>query len=72
MLPHNKETLAKVGQHIGSTAIIAVNDDLRSTVNKLTDMLIVEEDKRTIIILQGAIRAINELIERYTKLPVAR
>lgn len=72
MLPHNKETLAKVGQYIGSTAIIAINDDLRSTVNKLTDMLIVEEDERTIIILQGAIRAINELIERYTKMPVAR
>ena len=72
MLPHNKETLAKVGQYIGSTAIIAINDDLRSTVNKLTDMLIVEEDERTIIILQGAIRAINELVDRYTKMPVAR
>ena len=72
MLPHNKETLSKVGQYIGHPAIVAINDDLRSVVSKLTDMLIIEENDRTIIVIQGAIRAINELIDRYTKMPVVR
>jgi hypothetical protein len=72
MLPHNKETLSKVGQYIGHPAIIAVNDDLRTTVSKLTEMLIIEENERTVVIIQGAIRALNELVDRYTKLPVVR
>lgn len=67
MLPHNKETLGVVLQYMGHPALIAVNDDLRQVVNKLTDMLIQSEEDRTTAGLQYTIRALTELVDRYSR-----
>lgn len=67
MLPHSSEALREVLAHIGGPGLIAVIKDMRHIVNKLTDDLINAESEREVALIQGQIRAIRDLVERYTR-----
>ncbi len=66
MLPHSKEHLRVVLECIGQSGVIAVVSDMRHIVNKLTQDLIRSEDDRESTVLKGQIRALTDLIDRYT------
>lgn len=66
MLPHSKEHLRVVLECIGQSGVMAVVSDMRHIVNKLTQDLIRSEDDRESTVLKGQIRALTDLIDRYT------
>ena len=67
MLPHSNEALREVLAHVGGPGLIAAIKDMRYIVNKLTEDLINAETEREVALLQGQIRAIRDIIDRYTR-----
>lgn len=66
MLPHSKEHLRVVLECIGQSGVVAVIADMRHIVNRLTLDLIRSEDERETTLLKGQIRALTDVIDRYT------
>jgi hypothetical protein len=67
MLPHNPSDLKTILELIGQQGCQSMISDMRHIVNKLTHDLIMAETERDVMILQGGIRVINDLINRYTR-----
>lgn len=67
MLPHSKDALREVLAHIGGPGLIAAIKDMRHIVNKLTEDLVNAETEREVALLQGQIRAVRDIIDRYTR-----
>jgi hypothetical protein len=67
MLPHSKDALREVLAHVGTIGVVAILKDMRYFVNKLTENLVNAETEREVILLQGQIRAIMDLVDRYTR-----
>ena len=67
MLPHNSNELRTILELIGQGGAQAIIADMRHIVSKLTHDLIMCESEREVVMLQGSIRCLTDLIDRYTR-----
>lgn len=67
MLPHSPSDLRVIYECIAHPGVMAILADLRHIVNKLTDDLVMAESDREVAVIQGKIRAVKDIIDRYTR-----